>query len=117
MIYTVQYKQYLQYIYTVCIGREREYKSVGDYMSKPPVVKIKNLRTIYERALGYISNNSWGLFENITSHIILNCMEIRYVWKICINLLSTVCRPVGHKNHANMSFKIYTEDRPEAPDP
>jgi hypothetical protein len=64
------------------------YESAGDCISK-----LKNFKPYMKVQAVICINNA----QNLTVCIIINRLEIRYVWRIRMNQLTTLCRPKGHK--------------------
>jgi hypothetical protein len=81
--------------------REREHKRASDYSSKPPGSewKICELYCTYCTGKSGIvcSSQSLGIVTYILPAEFKIARENRYVWKISMSLVSTVCRPAGYK--------------------
>ncbi len=63
-----------------------------------------------ERAVKYVFNSQKSeLSTNYPAEFKI-AGENRYVWKFCMNLVSAVCRPAGHKiTYYTAEFKIARE--------
>jgi hypothetical protein len=58
---------------------------------------MKNPRTSQERAVQYVFNFPWGQLITYSPAEFKIARENRYSKKICMILVSAVCRPAGHK--------------------
>ncbi len=75
--------------------RERENKSAGDYISKLPGPKWK-IRGLHRKERYSMYLTPLGAVDYILSRWIKIAGENRYIRKICMILVSAVCRPAGH---------------------
>ncbi len=64
----------------------------------------KNPRTSLE-AVQYVFNSPKGELITYYPAEFKIARENRYVWKICIILVSVVCRPAGHKKYKNTNWR------------
>ncbi len=87
--------------------RSRDVRRAGDYIAKPPGPKWKKSANFTGSGIVCtIFNSPKGELITYYPAEFKIARENRYVWKICMILVSVVCRPAGHKTDFAMIFQF-----------